>query len=146
MNRNIRDYVKCHYRRTNYFFTQLLTGHRPFSTHMIRIGKTNNVLYNYCAEQVDSEHPEHTILLLSQIHRKPEHSCPKPERACYSNRRCNRNHVLSSQTNYQRIQSMILDTMKCKENEKQLQQERKVRSHKATACLLDDTLFPSLSK
>ncbi|XP_018569138.1 uncharacterized protein LOC108909311 [Anoplophora glabripennis] len=56
---DLRIWVKCRHRSTNYFLTQLLTNHGCFSTYLHRIKKKNDEVCFYC-EAVDTA--EHTLV------------------------------------------------------------------------------------
>lgn len=55
---DVAKWVKCKWRRTNYFMTQFLSGHGSFAGYTHRIGKTETNECTHCAE-VDN--PEHAI-------------------------------------------------------------------------------------
>lgn len=47
---NIREWITCRHRRTDYFLTQILTGHGCFKTYIKRIGKTEDDACTYCGQ------------------------------------------------------------------------------------------------
>lgn len=55
---NIREWKECAHRNTDYFLTQVLTGHGSFRTYLRGIGKTDTDICTYC-DQVDTV--EHTL-------------------------------------------------------------------------------------
>lgn len=55
---DIRPWVTCQHRTTDYFMTQVLTGHGSFGTYTKRIGKTEHHRCRYCD---DEDTPEHTL-------------------------------------------------------------------------------------
>lgn len=55
---NIKPWVECRHRRTDYFTTQFFTGHGSFRTYAKRMGKSTEDTCIYCG---DLDTPEHTM-------------------------------------------------------------------------------------
>lgn len=60
---DIAVWLNCKHRRTDYYLTQVLSGHGSFRVYTYRIQKTNDDLCIYCGEK---DTPEHTIFECSR--------------------------------------------------------------------------------
>ncbi|KAJ8966212.1 hypothetical protein NQ314_003678 [Rhamnusium bicolor] len=56
---DLRPWVTCRHRRTDFYISQFLTGHGSFGTYTQRLGISENALCVYCGEE---DSPEHTVL------------------------------------------------------------------------------------
>lgn len=115
----IGDWLKCSHRKTDYYLSQILTGHGSFTAYTKRIGKTDTDQCRYC-NSIDT--PAHTLLV-----------CPRwqPERdqvnAAVGTVLSTENTItlmLHDRNYWKTIHIYIKEIMKTKENEERQELER----------------------
>lgn len=109
---DVLRWAKCEHRQTEYFLTQILTGHGCFMSYLMEIGKRGNDTCMYCPDSDDSNHTLFTC---------PKWQTERIELETRIGERLDENNLvtqmITSKANWESIHGYIISIMKVKEQD-----------------------------